>query len=373
VRSLESPRHLFLAGLFIAASQLNRSDGVLWLVVLFVAHRLRPGGPTPLRNLWPALLSYVLTIGPFLYANLQAIGRLWPASLLDVALLPSYPWLYALPEGLTLENYLEPGLGKLLLDKLAVLGTNLLATVTGLASSGRIGAAAGLASYLPHALVIATWVGAHALFRRRLAAVWCYLVLELALYSLVFTYTGHTSFEAILYALYPLFLVLAARGAWSLVSGFRTPFMTGSAPKLWAFGLLLVSITAVNVHEAELSSERRIQANANLANLNRAQVNRLIRRRDLMQGTFMVSPNIVHSLHAHTRLRTVSIPYLASAEQIWEAGTRVGVTHLLITERSPIPKRWDLPALIEGSARFELLDQVELNATQRKLYQLVSD
>jgi len=370
VRSLESPRHLWLAGLFIAASQLNRSDGLLWLPVLLVAHRLRPGGPTPLRQLWPALAAYAISIGPFLYANFEAIGRLWPGSLLDVALLPSYPWLYALPERLTLDAYLAPGLASILGDKLAVGGTNALATLTGLASSGRIGASENLATYVPHALALFAWIGARPLFRRKLAAFWCYLLLEWALYSLVFTHTGHTSFESILYAIYPLLLVLAARGSWILLAGLREPFLSGSPIKRWAFAFAWILFALANFHEAELTSERRIRANANLASLNRAQVNRLIRRNDLEREIFMVNPGIVHSLHAHTRIKTVSIPYMATAEDIWIAGTTAGVTHLLLTEKSPTPKKWNLPAIIEESEFFLPIDEVELSGTLRKLYRL---
>ena len=370
VRSLESRRHLFLAGLFIAASQLNRSDGVLWIPVLLVAHRVRVGGPTPLLRLWPALAAYAISIGPFLFANLEAIGRLWPASLLDVALLPSYPWLYALPEKVTLEAYLAPGFGSILIDKLAVCGTNALATLTGLASSGRIGAAEKLSTYVPHALAFFAWIGAAPLFRRKLAAFWCYLLLEWVLYSLVFTHTGHTSFESILYAIYPLLLVLAARGFWILLAGLHEPLLRGSPVKRWAFAFAWILFVLANFHEAEQTSERRVRANAGLASLNRAQVNRLIRRNDLEREILMVAPGIVHSLHAHTRIKTVSIPYLASAEEIWTAGTRVGATHILLTEKSATPKKWNLPAIVEESEFFLPIDQAELSGTLRKLYQL---
>ena len=84
----------------------------------------------------------------------------------------------------------------------------------------------------------------------------------------------------------------------------------------------------------------------------------------------MVAPGIVHSLHAHTRMKTVSIPYSATAEEIWTAGTRIGATYLLITEKSPTPKKWNLPAIVEESDYFEPIDEAEISDTVRKLYRL---
>ncbi|MFT5284125.1 MAG: hypothetical protein ACI8TQ_000281 [Planctomycetota bacterium] len=372
VRS-ESNRHfLWLAGALIALSQLNRSDGVLWIPALLCAHLFSTNKPTNLRQLTPAFVAYLLALSPFLAANWLALGRLWPASLLDVALLPSYSSLYALPETLSLDSYLAPGFATILSQKFNVAGTNALTFLTGMASSGRIGAASNLLSYAPHLMVLLAWLGARPLFTRRCLPLWVFLLCEWLLYSFVFTHTGHTSFESILYAIYPVFVLLSARGLWILCAGIKAPFFAGSVLRKLVFTAVCGFLCFANFSEAQFTSTKRVLANQRLYDLNQAQFQRLFRRNRLTKEVVMVSPSIIHSLHAHTKLSTVAIPTFASADEIWQAGKRVGATHLLIKEVPVTPGRRNVSALIKSSERFKLVDQVHLNQADRKLYALTA-
>ena len=370
VRSVRELRFLWLVGSLIALSQMNRSDGVLWIPALLVAHCFRPNGRTPWHQLWPALVAYAITLAPFLVINWLSIGHLWPASLLDVALLPSYSHLYALPESLSFENFMAPGLGQVLSQKFSVAGTNALALLTGMASSGRTGAAQNLLSYAPHLMVFLAGLGARPLFTKRMLPLWTFLLGEWLLYSFVFTHTGHTSFESIVYSIYPVLLILTVRGLWILCAGSKLPLLSGTSLRQAIFITSLCLLCLANYQAAAFSSQKRVLANQRLYDLNRAQFKQLIQKHQLTKQIVMVSPSIVHSLHAHTRLATVTIPTFASAEEIWRAGQHVGASYLLIKAVEYTPGRRNVSFSVKNSPHFELVDQVQLNAAPRKLYRL---
>jgi hypothetical protein len=367
IRSLDDRRFLWLAGAAAACAQLNRSDGILWLPTIVAALWLAPrGSRTSLRALWRAAVAYLVVMGPFLAYNVATLGTPWPGSLLRVTLLTSYPELYSLPDRLTLGHWLDRGLSTILLEKAGSALANVLTFVTGLASGGGSDGADKLATWFPHAMVALAWIGARPLFQRRFAVFWCHAALQWLLYSFVFTLSGVTSFRPTLYALYPVFLVLAGRGAWIVTSP------ASERPRLrWAIvaGLLAV-LSAANVAEAVRASHKRAFANQKGAELTDGIVRRLVRPNGLDDARFLVSQTIVHRFHAQTRLPAASIPYLATPEEIHAAGRRVGATHVLLDE-SPGAPGWPALGELGASERFERVDTAVVEGRSMAVYRLV--
>jgi hypothetical protein len=374
VRALDDRRFLWLAGAAAACAQLNRSDGVLWLPTLVVAFLFAPeGSRTPLRALWRAAVGYAVVLGPFLVHNLRAIGEPWPGSLLEATLLTTYPDLYSLPERLTLDRYLAQGAGTILAQKGIAALVNALTFATGLASGGGSDGADKLDTYVPHAMVVVAWIGAAPLFQRRLAVFWAHALLQWTLYSMVFTFTGITSFRPVMYALYPVFLVLAGRGL-SILCAFATVRVgertrTRLRPALLATALL--ALVGVNAREAIWSSYRRAFANQRGAEFNAELVRKLIRPNGLGGATFLVSQNLVHRFHAQTKLPAASIPFQASEAEIHAAARQVGATYVILEDPAPVALGWLALQQIATSELFEEVAAAAIAGQRRVIYRVV--
>jgi hypothetical protein len=136
-------RWFFLAGLGAGFGHLARADGLLLLVVGVIlamvgdGRRTTDDGPpsavcppsSVLRRLFPLLLGYLLVMMPWFYRNWVAIGAILPGAGLKTLFLRDYDELFSYGLPLTLERYLEWGLGPILASKLWAARLNLMTFV----------------------------------------------------------------------------------------------------------------------------------------------------------------------------------------------------------------------------------------------------
>ena len=374
VRSLSDRRCLWLAGCAAACAQLNRSDGVLWLPAMAIAYGLAPGGVRPpVRALWRAAAGYAAVMLPFVVFNLVTIGTPWPGSLMKAALLTMYPDLYSLPERLTVDRFLAQGMDQIVAQKGEAALANAVTFVTGLATGGGAAGAGKLFTYVPHVLVGLAWLGARPLFQRKLAVFWAHALLQWLLYSFVFTFTGVTSFRPIMYALYPVFMVLAGRGVWIVGTALaeRSPLGPVRRVRGVLVATVLVVLSVVNIGEAVHTSYRRAFANQKGAEFNAELARKLIRSNGLGGESFLVSQSVVHRFHAQTRLPAASIPFLATEREIHSAAQRVGATYLIVDDPAPTPFGWRALENLVRSGLFERVDTATIVGQRRALYRVL--
>lgn len=356
VRSLERRAFLWVFGLCAALAQSNRSDGVLWLPALAVAHlvRARGEGAPALRallGLWPAAVAWAVGMLPLAAVNLATQGSPWPGSLLRAALLTTYPELYSLPERITAAHWLDQGVARIAADKARAGLANALTLVAGMAT----GEEASWARVSPGqaALAALAWIGARPLLSRRAAVLWAWAALSFALYTLVFTHTGVTSFRPACWALFPALLCAAGRGAALVGRALARPLpVAGRAPAAVAVAaLLLAGISADGAVRAVRWSHARGRQAAKACQRD-VRLAQELADAGLGDGVFLVDQTTVYGFHAHTRLPCASIPYGAEPDGIADAGARIGATHLLLQDPPPTLGHWPGLARLPASPRF---------------------
>lgn len=187
-RGLRDRRPLWmgLAGLAAGFGHLARADGLFLLGVALVA-AVALGGQwtgTGRRAPWTVWLTatalvaggYLLVMGPWFFRNWQVFGTPLPEAGVSTMFLTTYDDMFAYGRPLTLQGYLDWGLGAILGSKLQALGLNLQ----------RLWAENLLIVLLPFSAV-GLWV----LRRERLLwPFFCYLPLLFIAMTFLFTYPG---------------------------------------------------------------------------------------------------------------------------------------------------------------------------------------
>lgn len=124
-------RWFFLAGLSAGLGHLARADGLLLLlvgVVLVISSTVRRPSSV-VRRLSLLLLGYLLVMAPWFYRNWVTVGAILPGAGLKTLFLRDYDELFSYGLPLTLERYLEWGLGPILMSKLWAARLNLMTFV----------------------------------------------------------------------------------------------------------------------------------------------------------------------------------------------------------------------------------------------------
>jgi len=134
-------REFFVAGILAGLSHLSRADGVLLLAIAPLA-LLVSGvrGQKSARLLPPAsrllltaacLLGYLLVMSPWFARNYFTIGTFYPGAGAKTLWLTSYDELFRFADDLTLQRYLDWGIGNIVASKLRAAGINFLVIAFG--------------------------------------------------------------------------------------------------------------------------------------------------------------------------------------------------------------------------------------------------
>lgn len=237
---LHNWRHFLALGLLAGLLHLARADGLLWLAVVAAAVYLQRKAVKPLAAISAALVGYLLVMGPWYGRNLVEFGSLMPPGGSASLWLLDYDELFSYPaSSLTLNRWLEAGLGQLLADRAQALGLNLLSA---LAVQGVV--------FLGLLALLGAWQ-----LRRQLSIRlgWLAWGLTLVVMTLVFPFSGSRGgFFHSGAAFMPLVWTLAPLGLHSAINWLATKrgWQTGQAWRVFSAGLvglaLLVSaFTAV--------------------------------------------------------------------------------------------------------------------------------
>lgn len=122
-------RWFFLAGLCAGLGHLARADGLLLLIVGIAMVTADRHPSSLVRRLSLLLLGYLLVMAPWFYRNWVAIGAILPRAGLKTLFLRDYDELFSYGLPLTLERYLDWGLGNILASKLWAARLNLMTFV----------------------------------------------------------------------------------------------------------------------------------------------------------------------------------------------------------------------------------------------------
>ena len=123
-----------LLGLLAGLMHLTRADGVLWLVLAFIAlvlpDRVRKDGASSAvagaRSLLTCLAGYLLVMGPWLLRNYLVFGAPLAPGGTRTIWITAYNELFAYPAaGLNAAHWWSSGLGAILRDRLSAFGMNL--------------------------------------------------------------------------------------------------------------------------------------------------------------------------------------------------------------------------------------------------------
>ncbi len=136
---IETPTHLrnwFLLGLLAGLMTLSRSDGLLWLALTFLFALWRaPKESLPktarfvLSNSLIALLGFLLIMSPWYLRNMSIFGTLMAPGGSRALWLADYNQTFIYPPSLlNMDSFLALGWDKIMSDRLAALGSNLLST-----------------------------------------------------------------------------------------------------------------------------------------------------------------------------------------------------------------------------------------------------
>ncbi|HTE05870.1 MAG TPA: glycosyltransferase family 39 protein, partial [Planctomycetota bacterium] len=375
VRSARTGRGCGLAGAAIAATQLARSDGILLLVPLVVAHLARgslgggslargnlaggirvPQGRLPWRRLLLVPLGYAAVMAPWWAHNLAVHGALMPGGSFRAVFMREYEQWYSLPESVTAATWLADGWGPVLALKASVAWTNLGAAATGLVSGAtdRVGAFEHPALTT---LLALSWVGLLVMFRRGFAAFWALLAAEWTFYSLVFTAVGIESFRTALFSVYPVLLLAAAAGlllladrACALLPPRRTREPLASALAALVAGAILCGQVAY----AAQALDRRAEGVRELTAFHEV-LSKVVAQRCGDPASVVLMARDVHELHALTGLRCVQIPY-EPERVVREVARRYGVTHLLLLGAPGEPTLRPALEHLELNPHYELVE-----------------
>ncbi len=364
--SLRDRRYLPVAGILIAMAQLNRADGVFWWLALIVCFRFAANARKSWLALWPAALGYSLAMAPFWIYNSLTLGSPMPGSLMNAALLTNYSELYFLPEQLSLERYLDQGPLEILQQKLGTAGKNSWAFLTGLATGGERTGGKHLHTYGPHILVTLFLLGSKRLLRRELLGFWVYALATFALYTVVFTHSGRTSFRAVMFALYPIQILCAAG---SLLWILDRIFVHKPKIKLAAGIASVLLFAAIGLLEAKPAANRKAAAAKQMQVANTLFLEEVIRPAGLEDSLLLVSHDSVHALHAHTGLRVASIP-LSSESELRAAASRIGATHLVIDDQAPKSPDWNTLEEIRANPAYTRVVSKRMGKRKVEIYRL---
>ena len=318
-RARSSPRWLWATGILVGLGQLDRTDAILWvpvvLLVLLVEERGAGSFGRAARRAVPFLLGTAAGLAPLWIWNLAEEGTPQPGSVRETVLLTRYADLYALPQDLTLERTLEPGLAHLAAERAEAAGANAV-TVGAVLAVGTSGNARkrvlglfegdwdprGLALLVPALVAL---VGVSATFRRRFLAFWAMGVAGLALHSLVLTHTGEASLRAFLSNLHAVWLVVAAVGLLRLL---RPLAARSKGAHALALALALVAFAVTQTDYARGETVRIGRAGEQMRSCHRALRSRLLQVPGFGDAPCLVPSSMVHELHANTRLLVASTP-----------------------------------------------------------------
>lgn len=368
-----SPRALLALGPLIGLACWNRGDGLFLWAALALLWLVGPQGRFGLRTWFQIALGYALVMAPLWAIQWQALGRPMPRGQARAALMTDYSQLYALPQSLTLERFLDAGAERIADSRLRALEENTVSVLTGPAvGNQRILRAAQLAPahWAMLALTLAGWI---ALARRRYAALWCYVLVYFALDSLLLAETGKASIRATLYGTYPLLFAGGAYGferasTWLLQAPLglaRARIATGAA-----LVLALAAIGWSNVQRAAETARTGSVWIERVRLCHIAIVERMLMPRGLERARIMALDT--HQLHAHTGLELVQIP--AEPEPvIHRVAQQFGVRALvLLGELAPdSPHKLGFARLHEAPERWRLIERRPIGPLNVSLYEVL--
>ncbi len=373
LRAKAHPRALLALGPLIGLACWNRGDGLFLWAALALLWLCGPQGRFGLRTWMQLALGYALVMAPLWAIQVHALGRPMPRGQARAVLMTDYAQLYALPESLTLERFLEAGPARIADSRLRALGRNAVSIATGPAvGNQRITRLAQLepAHWAVLALALAGWI---ALARRRYAALWCYVLAYYALDSLLLAETGVASIRATLYGIYPL---LFAGGACALervgARLLRAPL--GPTRATIASGAALVlTLAAIGWSNVQRAAETSRQGSVWIERVrfcHLAIVERMLAPHGLEHARLMALDT--HQLHAHTGLELVQIP--AEPEPvIHRVALQFGVRALLLLgELAPdSPHQMGFARLGQAPERWRLIERRPIGPLTVSLYEVL--
>jgi len=373
LRAATSRRALLALGPLIGLACWNRGDGLFLWAALALLWLFGPQGRFGLRTWFQLALGWALVMAPLWAIQWHALGRPMPRGQARAVLMTDYSQLYALPESLTVERFLEAGPERIADSRLRALERNAVSIATGPAVGNqriqRIGQLES-AHWAMLALALAGWI---ALARRRFAALWCVVLAYYLLDSLLLAETGVASIRATLYGVYPLLFAggayaLERAGAWMLrapLGATRAAAVTGSA-----LVLALAAVGWSNVQRAAESSRQGAAWIERVRFCHLAIVERMLAPHGLAHARVMALDT--HQLHAHTGLELVQIP--AEPEPvIYRVAQQFGVRALLLLgELAPdSPHKMGFAQLHTAPERWRLIERRPIGPLTVTLYEVL--
>jgi 4-amino-4-deoxy-L-arabinose transferase-like glycosyltransferase len=355
LRARRDERWLIPLGLATALLQLNRGDGFLYLPLLALLWLWpEPGRPRwSLRGLVQLGAAYALAMAPLWAHNLASFGAPMPPGLGRVAFLVDYDELYALPESLTLERYLDRGWDAIAATKTKALATNGMSLLLGVATGTE---RAQRRMLEPHhwALLGLVWLGWPLLLRRRYLPVWGLVAVQFTFFTAVFSTTGVASFRATMFPVYLAYFAAAGRVLDLAVAWIAARAPAGRPAGVATCALLLAWIGWSQVAYAAERTRLGVRFIAQVEARHAAWMEQVIEPLGLQDAVIMADD--VHELHVHTGLKLVTIPH-EPEPVIHRVAKDLGVTHVLVTGvveklRGVHP---GLPAIPRTPEHFELV------------------
>jgi hypothetical protein len=226
----EDLRYWFFPGVLAGLAHLTRADGVLFLVLAWIA--LAWSRKNLIRGTLWLVGGYVLAMSPWLVRNFIVVGRIFPSAAGRTLWLLTYDELFTYPaDKLTAVRWWQSGIADLLLARFQALGVNLQRLV---AENGMI--------FLAPAMLI----GAKRFWEKAIVRLMAlYLVLLLGLMSFIFPFAGsyggffHSSVAAM-----PVLWVLTPPGLEAAITwiGARRGWKGGSSQVVLSSSAIVLAI-----------------------------------------------------------------------------------------------------------------------------------
>lgn len=232
---VRSYRRMFAAGALAGLAHLSRADGVLLLAVIPIVALLM-NHPSRLRDALSftgcALLGYLLVMAPWFLRDYAVAGSPYPNAGTKTLWLLEYDELFRFANDLTLQRYLDWGIGPILESKVSAAFLNLLILLFG-----------DLQLFLAPFAAIGLWK-----LRRRIEMLPCliYAGLLYAAMTLIFTFpSGHGSFLHSATALLPYLAVAVPPGIDSAVQWIarrRRTWDPSQATRVFQVGFCMMAV-----------------------------------------------------------------------------------------------------------------------------------
>jgi 4-amino-4-deoxy-L-arabinose transferase-like glycosyltransferase len=347
VKGLANPRFFILAAVATALAHLTRMDGVLLVPVLLIMILLsQHSRKAKLACLLLALLLYLLILSPWLIDNYLTLGSPLPPDPQKMAYLTDYREIALYSEDVSLQRYLNWGLGNILESKARIAGYVFSTFYESLGPVLLIFALVGIADTLWHRDERRNW--------RSYLPPLLFLLFLSAFYVLVATFPAeHGSFQKSGAAVIPFFVVFAVLAIERHIQS-RT-----------AATVVLLLLAAVLLVQGLALTGGTIKADALWGRQLRA-VKEVIQQHDPGNPNVVIMTRYPWDIYYETGYKAIQVPY-DDRDTIYAVAQRYGANYLLLPAvRTSLAGIYDET---EQDARFVLVGPIP--ETDWKLFRIV--